>query len=478
MWRIGNISFIIGFMKRKGKLASSAQAPAVKPRAAKPSAPGVLGPLAPVRRTKTTAIARRGQIVSTLMPGPPGPASATERIVADGFRMQTPVKDLPGVAIEDVRLQPERPFDIAFELRSGSSRVSVCAEIKQDYSPRRLAEIAPWVQRLRSLRQDVSVAVATPYLSQQSQAFCIQNGIDFFDLAGNVFVNVPGKFTLQRTGVRVRGKASAISTTPAMNVFSGRSSRVLRVLLERQQEWSVKGIADELARESDRLAAEVPQWQFDLRVSMGTVSKAITSLEEQLWIRRQGNRIVVPEPARLLQQWADKYKERYRWRLRGAVQTVNPFGANISAIAEGLQPSVSVPFAASGALAVQDVAPWVEADIVDLFIPTAIPDAKALAKRLNSFDGEGSGKGTGFGSGSGSGRGFGDGTGSDEDSGSRLRFIVPFDIGVFMYCRRRGAAIEVSLVQAYLDLYARGGRDLKQAEHLLAQAIEPQWSKA
>ncbi len=412
------------------------------------------------------------------MPESSGPANAIERIVADGLRKQTPVKDLPGVAIEDVRLQPERPFDIAFELRSGSERVSVLAEIKPDFSPRRLAEIAPWIRRLRSLRQDVSVAVATPRLSPQSQAFCIQNGIDFFDLAGNVYVSVPGNFTLQRTGMRVRGKTPGISTTPAMNVFSGRSSRVLRVLLERQQEWSVKGIADELARESDRLTKQVPGWKFDLQISMGTVSKVVTSLEEQLWIRRQGARIVVPEPARLLQQWAEKYKERYRWRLRGAFQTMNPFGADISAIAEGLQPSVSVPFAASGALAVQDVAPWVEADVVDLFIPAAIPDAKALAKQLSSFDGEGSESGTGFGSGSGSGRGYGDGTGSDENRGSRLRFIVPFDMGVFMYCRRRGAAIEVSLIQAYLDLYARGGRDLKQAEHLLAQAIRPRWNQA
>jgi len=36
----------------------------------------------------------------------------------------------------------------------------------------------------------------------------------------------------------------------------------------------------------------------------------------------------------------------------------------------------------------------------------------------------------------------------------------------------------VSNLQTYLDLYAWGGRDLKQADYLLSNAIEPRWSTA
>jgi hypothetical protein len=43
-------------------------------------------------------------------------------------------------------------------------------------------------------------------LSSQAQTFCIESGIDFLDLAGNVFINVPGKFTLQRNGMRASSK--------------------------------------------------------------------------------------------------------------------------------------------------------------------------------------------------------------------------------------------------------------------------------
>jgi hypothetical protein len=57
----------------------------------------------------------------------------------------------------------------------------------------------------------------------------------------------------------------------------------------------------------------------------------------------------------------------------------------------------------------------------------------------------------------------------------KLRFIYPYDEGVFLYSRRESSFPKVSNIQAYLDLYARGGRDLKQADVLLENAIEPRW---
>ena len=60
----------------------------------------------------------------------------------------------------------------------------------------------------------------------------------------------------------------------------------------------------------------------------------------------------------------------------------------------------------------------------------------------------------------------------------RLRFIYPYDEGVFLYARRDTSLPRVSNIQAYLDLYARGGRDLKQADYLLDSAIAPGWKAA
>ena len=108
----------------------------------------------------------------------------------------------PGVRITQVRQEPERPFDVSFELTSGTNRILVFGEIKQAPSPKLLAEIGPWMQRMKSLKEDAAFAVVAPAFSPQAQAYCVENGIDFLDLAGNVSIQVPGKFTLQRLGRR------------------------------------------------------------------------------------------------------------------------------------------------------------------------------------------------------------------------------------------------------------------------------------
>jgi hypothetical protein len=79
--------------------------------------------------------------------------------VAEALRSQVPVKGLPGVSIQNVCEQPEQPFDISFELRSGPNQVQVLGEIKPSFSPRLLEEIGPWIRKLKSLRADISVVL-------------------------------------------------------------------------------------------------------------------------------------------------------------------------------------------------------------------------------------------------------------------------------------------------------------------------------
>lgn len=371
-------------------------------------------------------------------------SNPTEQTVAEGLRSQAPVKGLPGVCIQNVRERPEQPFDISFELFSGPNQLQVLGEIRPAFSPRLLEEIGPWIRRLKSLRSDISVAVIAPLLSPQAQAFCIQNGIDFLDLAGNVFINVPGKFTLQRNGMRAPGQFSTASENArSVNVFSGRFSRVLRVLLQNPKSWTVTEIARELETESYRFNERLPGANVDFKISQGSISKAVAGLEEQLGVRRRGTAAIVAEPQRLLQEWAEKYKERYRWRLRSSFQTGNPFGRDLVAIASGIGPIIQGPYAFSGAMATTSNAPFVDVDVIDIFVLNGDAKLRELQSQANSEP--------------------------------KLRFVMPYDAGVFMYSKQVGIAPVVSPIQAYLDLYARGGRDLKQAEYLLDNVIRRQW---
>lgn len=375
--------------------------------------------------------------------------SQTEQVI-DALRSQIPVRDLPGVSISNVRSQSEQPFDVSFDVRSGSNRVQVLGEIKPAFSPRLLEEIAPWIRRLKSLRTDVALAVIAPVLSPQAQELCLQNSIDFIDLAGNISINVPGKFTLHRSGMKSRAvMPSRLDSQRNTNVFSGRSSRILRVLLEKPQAWSITGLARELAAESLRFRETAPPGaQLKFEISLGAVSKAIASLEEQLLVRRRDGNIVVPEPTRLLAQWAEKYKERYRWRLRSSFQTSNPFGRDLDAISAGIQELAPGTYAFSGAMAASTEAPFVDIEVIDIFL--TLTDNDSALRNLKA----------------------------QTSLGPALRFIYPYDEGVIMYARRVGNALVVSDVQAYLDLYARGGRDLKQAEVLLNSSIQRRWSAA
>jgi hypothetical protein len=372
-----------------------------------------------------------------------------EKEALQALRNQLPVRDLPGVRIRAVKAQPEDTFDVRFELESGKSRVLVLGEFKSAVSPKLLEDIAPWIRRMKTLRPGVSFALICPALPPRSQSYCIERGVDFIDLSGNISINIPGQFTLQRLGMRPTEQDRESAAPAFTNVFSGRYSRVLRVLLEKPKPWTLTEIAKELETESNRITRLFSTQQIRFTVSLGAISKALSSLDEQLWVRRQGSSIVVPEPRRLLLEWAEKYKDRYRWRLRSSFETNNPFGSTVAQINSGIEALLRAPYAFTAAAAATD-APFIDLDLVDIFLLPKQTDAK-----LRHLDNR-----------------------PAAERAPRLRFIYPYDEGVFLYARRDASLPRVSNIQAYLDLYARGGRDLKQADYLLDKAIAPSWKAA
>lgn len=380
---------------------------------------------------------------------------SSETQVIDALREQLPVRRLPGVRISNVIVKPEEPFDLSFDLIAGSSQVRVLGEIKGTVTPRILEQIAPWIRRLKYLRDDVSIALIVPTLSPQAQDFCIQKNIDFIDLAGNISINVPSRLTLQRTGQRERTAgqmgiafrpADEITPVATTNPFSGRSSRVLRVFLEKPRIWTLTEVSKEIDNESARIATWFDE-PTNFRLSLGAISKTIASLEEQLLVRRRGTAIVIPEPDRLLFAWAEKYKERYRWRLRSSFQVSNPFGASLTEINKGLSAAIPRGYAFTGACAATVAAPYIDIDTVDVFVRGGTEDVNLRQLKL------------------------------DQPRGPGIRFIYPYDTGVFMYCSRNAGAPVVSAVQAYLDLYARGGRDAKQANYLFENVLLRKWTE-
>jgi hypothetical protein len=379
------------------------------------------------------------------------PAQTSEAVITRALRDQIPFAQLPGVRA--VNVTESRPFDIRFDLESGTNKVRVYAEIKQAINPKQLEIIAPWIARLKAIEKDAAFAIICPVLSQQAQNYCIDSRIDFLDLAGNISINVPGKFVLQRTGLRNKDLAQSTEAPREVNVFSGRFSRILRVLLQKPREWTLSEIARELEKESRENIiisgmANDSNSAMTFSVSLGSISKALRMLEDQLWIRRRGSSVLVPEPKRLLLAWAAKYRERYRLRLRKSVTYPNPFGKDLERIGNYLESISLGAFAFTGPAAAVVRAPFIDLDIVDIYLPSA-----NQKKQLEDLT-------------------------DRQTNGPSIRFIDPYDLGIFMYAKQYVGIPIVSDIQAYLDLVARGGRDQKQAEYLFNSTIEPMWKMA
>jgi hypothetical protein len=366
----------------------------------------------------------------------------TERDILQALKNNEPFKGLPNVRAANLVEEPEAKqgrFDAKFDLQFGETKVEVYVEVKSTCTPKQVEQIAPWLSQMKAMKKGTAFALVCPAISPQSQRLCFERNVDFIDLAGNVFINVPGKLLLERVGMEPRKE-----TSPSFyrNPFSGKSSRILRVLLQDPGEWTLSEITEELAEQTDR--AERPGISFE--VSFSLASRVLRSLEEELLVMRRNSAVLVPEPRRLLSTWAQEYKDRYRWYLRRSFKVPNPFGPGLKAVRQALDGLLKPRcYAFTGAAATSVTAPFVDVDLIDLFISD---EAGADTLRTSI---------------------------SGTSLGPDLRVIRAYDAGVFMYSSLNDGVPVVSDLQAYLDLFARGGRDLKQADYLLESRIEPMW---
>lgn len=415
----------------------------------------------------------------------------TEPKILEALKNNEPFRGLPNIRVANFQIEEsrraDRGFDAQFDIQYGDSKVRVYVEAKSTCTPKQVEQIAPWLSRFKATRKGAAFALVCPALSPQSQTLCFERDVDFIDLAGNVFISVPGKLLLQRVGMQPQKE-----TTPSFyrNPFSGKSSRILRVLLQgtmrpwvssdprtvemldvnrpmfqKPKAWTLSDMAEELAAETRRV--QCPGISFE--VSFSLASRVLRSLEEELLVIRRptsfdlrqavserdseqeryagrANPVSVPEPRRLLTAWAQEYKDRYRWYLRRSFTVRNPFGKDLQAVKQGLDPLLTPQcYAFTSAAAASLSAPFVDVDPIDLYVSDG-PGAENLRASISGVS-----------------------------IGPDIRVIYAYDAGVFMYSSRRDGIPVVSDIQAYLDLFARGGRDLKQADYLLQSRIQPTW---
>jgi len=209
------------------------------------------------------------------------------------------------------------------------------------------------------------------------------------------------------------------------NIFAPKSSRVLRVLLTNHgRDWDERQLAEE-ARVSNGLVHYVCKTLIDLGYAD----------------RNAKNRVLLIDPLKLLKRWAS-YHEYDR---------VNRFLDYFTFDKEIDQFSrrfadLSLKYAFSGLSAAWVVAPYVRPVDVHLYIESERL-ASELAKKLDL---------------------------NPTPRGGNVKFVVPYDKGVFYGMREIRGLKVVSNVQLYVDLYNFPARGEEAASQLL-ELILKEW---
>ena len=216
--------------------------------------------------------------------------------------------ELPPLALElagveprlktDGRLQP----DACIDARLGDRVFRFVAEFRIQTTPKSFLGTIAQVRAYAEAAQ-LPPLIVSPYLSPERLQELEAKGVSGVDLCGNGVVTIPGELLVMRTGNPNRYPASR----GIANVYQGTTSLVARVFVARPSYDSVQEVRNEVANRGGL-------------VSLGTVSKALRSLEEDLVISRQGRTSALLQADELFDRLAAVFKppgvnarRTYRW---------------------------------------------------------------------------------------------------------------------------------------------------------------------
>ncbi|SUS07596.1 conserved hypothetical protein [uncultured Defluviicoccus sp.] len=295
---------------------------------------------------------------------------------------------------------------------------TLVVEFKSQGHPRQLREAIDRLLRFRhrSNRPDYLV-VAAPFITNEGAAVCQEEGVGYYDLAGNCRL-IFGSYYVERSGQPNPVRKDQVN---ASNLYGPKSERVLRVLFE-DREWKVVPLAQHA------------------NVSTGTVSIVRNLLLEREWAKDGPGGLKLTQPKKLLTDWAEVWKRR---RAKAKTYfTLKPL-AEIEAEMAGFAAQHHAQFALTGAAGAWRVAPMTRYN------------------RAQAYWGDDPGLlATGVGL-------------KPVESGANVHIFAPRDEGVF-FAKEDVAGIPiVSPLQLYLDLQRDPARGEEAAEHIWATRLFP-----
>ena len=320
--------------------------------------------------------------------------------------------------------QPDlaRMTDLTVTVESGHYSHTLVVEITSQGHPRQLREAIIKLLRFRNkANQPAYLVVAAPFITAEGAALCQEDGIGYFDFAGNCRLAF-GQYFIERIG---NPNPFRNAQGPAARYLYGpKSERVLRVLFGgKGRTWKVVPLAEEA------------------RVSTGTVSIVRNLLLEREWARETDQGLELTQPEKLLKDWAVAWGRR-RQRPRTYFTMLKL--ADVEAKMADFAARQNRPFALTGTAGA-----WRRAPMTRYIRTQAYWDGDP-AELANAADLK------------------------PAEAGANVHIFDPRDDGVFFQLEKIDGVPVVSPLQLYLDLQGDPARGEEAADHLWTTALFPE----
>jgi hypothetical protein len=230
----------------------------------------------------------------------------------------------PGIQADVVHegtVAKDRGVDAWLRLCSPLDRVEYACEIKQKISQSLLGYV---INQLHQLREKTSLRplLISDYLTSNVSDRLMQEGFEFIDIAGNMYLNSPAAYIL------IRGKRPLDSPKAAKSVLTATSLKLIYALLNDPR------ILDENDRALDKNYRELAQIAG---ISLGAVSSAIQHLYESGYLqRKRGGGYQLDDYSKLCSIWELGYMEKLRPKLFAGTFTMTGY-ADFTKISEKLK---------------------------------------------------------------------------------------------------------------------------------------------
>ena len=208
--------------------------------------------------------------------------------------------NVPSVQVESVKYEHRIADNLRIDGRIGFShggvRYQLIVEVKSDGAPRHarsgVFQLKGYLAHLHQLGQTEMgerwiPMFASPYLSPQSRAICMDHDVAYLDLVGNAHLAFGDVYIDRAVAGEPKSEARSLRS-----IFTPKAAAILRVMLrDPDRPWRVVELAERA------------------RTSLGHVSNVRKALLSRELIEKRAKGVVLTNPDGLLKMWRDNYRQ-------------------------------------------------------------------------------------------------------------------------------------------------------------------------